>query len=173
MCYVSSPAYPACARTQIRAHAGYAGELAQYMCVLAPILLRIHMKYTTTCCGYRSRHRRHCVLPLISHATLEKHKPQLVRPHALPEHPHSDRMARALRVLWLRVLGFVFALQKCKEEKKNRFIHSCNILICYLIAGRVLDVVFAQQKRKSPGEMRHREGPPPRRYSPMPSLSPR
>jgi hypothetical protein len=30
--------------------------------------------------------------------------------------------------------------------------------------GRVIEVVFAQQKRKSPGEMRHRDGaPPPRR----------
>ena len=29
--------------------------------------------------------------------------------------------------------------------------------------GRVIEVVFAQQKRKSPGEMRNRDGPPPRR----------
>ena len=29
--------------------------------------------------------------------------------------------------------------------------------------GRVIDVVFAQQKRKSPNEMRARDGPPPRR----------
>jgi FUS-interacting serine-arginine-rich protein 1 len=29
--------------------------------------------------------------------------------------------------------------------------------------GRVIDVVFAQQKRKSSNEMRARDGPPPRR----------
>lgn len=29
--------------------------------------------------------------------------------------------------------------------------------------GRVIDVVFAQQKRKSANEMRARDGPPPRR----------
>ena len=29
--------------------------------------------------------------------------------------------------------------------------------------GRIIEVVFAQQKRKSPGEMRNRDGPPPRR----------